>query len=130
VTRRFFWSGRTTQRQLVGGWRRWAKQWSLWSRAARRRRSNSAREKRNEWWPPLVTSRRRDKEASPCGAATTGDHRHRAALRVVSVITRNRAACGPGDCPGPSKAKSAADTWARPSNKIPPNSQTPFKFSN
>jgi hypothetical protein len=45
--RRFVWSGQTTQRQLIGGWRRRVKWRSVQSTAARRRRSNGARGKRN-----------------------------------------------------------------------------------
>jgi hypothetical protein len=71
VTRHFFWSGRTTRRQLISGWLRWVKQRLVWSRAARRRWSNGARGKRNGWWPPLVMSRHRDNEASPHGTAMT-----------------------------------------------------------
>jgi hypothetical protein len=66
---------------------RWrAKRWLVRSRAARRRRLNIARGKQNGWWPPLVMSRCRDREASPCGAATTNGHWRRAALCVVSLV--------------------------------------------
>jgi hypothetical protein len=49
------------------------------------------RGKQNGQWPPLVTSRHRDKEASPRAAATTGVHRSRSTLHVVSAVTGTRA---------------------------------------
>jgi hypothetical protein len=79
----FFWSGRSTRRRFIGGWRWRAKRWSMWSRAVRRWRSNSARGKQNGWWPCLEMSRPRDLEASSRGALTASGHRRRVALRAV-----------------------------------------------
>jgi hypothetical protein len=66
----------------------------------------------------VVTSGCRDKGASPHGVTTTGGHGEQGDMWDQVTI------------PGSQKWKRATDRWARPSNKIPPNFQTPFKLAN